>query len=717
MAGKSLKASIIIGGSVTSSFRRALGTTRDGLDRIGEAVERVERRKRLLATQIDTFGRMGKNVSRMREEYALLATQADKLRIAQSRLADAQDRFKQNRERRAELGGKISTTAMTLGGIIAGAAFPIRAASKFEDAMLGIAKQVDGARDEGGKLTAVYYEMAEQARELGRTIPLPTNSLIEMMTAGARMSIARENLADFTRTAAMMADAFELPAGELAGQMGKIAGLYKIPIPQIGELADAINFLDDNSESSAGGIIDVLLRMSGMATTVGMAAKDSAALASTFLTLGSSAEVAGTASNALIRILANANESGKKVKKGFKMLGLSAKDMQKLMGKDATKAILTLLDAMNKVDRSKRLIAATRIFGAEFGDDIAKLAAGADEFKEQLKAAKSADAVGSMEREFTARLQTIGAQMQMTANRAEESSVALGRSLVPVLVKLLDTFSPLMDRAAGWIRANEDIVKNAVVGVSALGALRLATLSLGYVWTWIKEPVLGTMRFLAKWRAEGAINALGRIGSSARFIGIALAGLTAPMALGIAALVAGAAIVWKYWQPIKAFFSGFGEVIGEAFEPLAPMWDKISEAVGKAWDWFKKLLTPVELTADQLDRAGNAGRTLGRYVVGAAQSVAAALNPLGAAVKWIFGDDDEDESPKAKALGNTPGRTPPAMPAPQSRASVANITQQNTFNVTQQPGESGEDFARRVAELTKQRDGVSRRGSLLDEAA
>lgn len=49
----------------------------------------------------------------------------------------------------------------------------------------------------------------------------------------------------------MASKAFELPADQLSESLGKIAGLYKVPIQNIGELGDAINYLDDNAKSKA----------------------------------------------------------------------------------------------------------------------------------------------------------------------------------------------------------------------------------------------------------------------------------------------------------------------------------------------------------------------------------------------------------------------------------------------------------------------------------
>jgi hypothetical protein len=128
--------------------------------------------------------------------------------------------------------------------------------------------------------------MARQVHQLGREIPLATTEIADMVTAGARMEVPTEQLAAYTCTAAMMAIAFDAVPAHIAEQMGKVGKNFRIPLTDIGALADSINYLDDNAISKGDEIIDVLNRISGVVSTVAMSAKDAAALSSTLLTLG-----------------------------------------------------------------------------------------------------------------------------------------------------------------------------------------------------------------------------------------------------------------------------------------------------------------------------------------------------------------------------------------------------------------------------------------------
>ncbi|ECS7528417.1 hypothetical protein CIX30_28850, partial [Salmonella enterica] len=94
-----------------------------------------------------------------------------------------------------------------------------------------------------------------------------------------------------------------------------------------------------------------------------------------------------------------------------------------------------------------------------------------------------------------------------------------------------------------------------------------------------------------------------------------------PVALLIGALVAGAFLVWKYWDRVKAWFSGFldelkpaREAIKDLFAPLAPVFEWIGEKIKAVIKWFKDFLTPVKSSKEELDAATESGRNFGKFV-------------------------------------------------------------------------------------------------------
>ncbi|WP_419685761.1 hypothetical protein ACN22W_00895 [Burkholderia theae] len=139
---------------------------------------------------------------------------------------------------------------------------------------------------------------------------------------------------------------------------------------------------------------------------------------------------------------------------------------------------------------------------------------------------------------------------------------------------------------------------------------------------------------LVKGGTMGAINgvraALGGLAQTLMFVG--RVALMSPIGLVIAAIAIAALLIVKYWEPIKAFFSGFWQglteglkplapifsrvfgVLGAAFEPLKPVFDWLIDAVKGAWNWIKRLLGPVDSSKKSLDEAKNAGKGFGAWL-------------------------------------------------------------------------------------------------------
>ncbi|EAS0391214.1 phage tail tape measure protein, partial [Salmonella enterica] len=190
----------------------------------------------------------------------------------QARMNAVRDQYSRRLEVRDRIAGAGATT--TAAGVAMGA--PVVAAVKsyasMEDAMKGVAKQINGLRDDNGNRTKQFYDMQDAIKAASEQLPMENGAIdyAALVEGGARMGVTNQDdpyeeqkrdLLAFASTAAKAATAFELPADELAEGLGKIAQLYKVPTRNIEQLGDALNYLDDNAMSKGGDIINVLQRM------------------------------------------------------------------------------------------------------------------------------------------------------------------------------------------------------------------------------------------------------------------------------------------------------------------------------------------------------------------------------------------------------------------------------------------------------------------------
>lgn len=135
----------------------------------------------------------------------------------------------------------------------------------------------------------------------------------------------------------------------------------------------------------------------------------------------------------------------------------------------------------------------------------------------------------------------------------------------------------------------------------------------------------------------------GMITGAVSVLGGVLSFLLSPIGLIGAAFVAAGLLIWRYWEPIKAFFSGFFAGVWQALAPLrsafsslAPVFSALGSGIKAVWEWFKNLLTPMQTSKDTLDKCASAGETFGR-VMGTALSVLLwPLQQLMNGVSWLL---------------------------------------------------------------------------------
>ncbi|MGI7050842.1 phage tail tape measure protein [Klebsiella pneumoniae] len=135
----------------------------------------------------------------------------------------------------------------------------------------------------------------------------------------------------------------------------------------------------------------------------------------------------------------------------------------------------------------------------------------------------------------------------------------------------------------------------------------------------------------------------GMITGAISVLGGALSFLLSPIGLIGAVFVAAGLLIWRYWEPIKAFFSGFFAGVWQALTPLrsafsslAPVFSALGSGIKAVWEWFKNLLSPMQTSKDTLDKCASAGETFGR-VMGTALSVLLwPLQQLMNGVDWLL---------------------------------------------------------------------------------
>lgn len=625
----------------------------------------------------------------------------------------AYNRYRGQVEKLKDISGKaqiIGAQSMAAGATITA---PIANVTKdfmtFEDAMIGVARQVDGLKDKSGNFTQEFDQWKIKIHDLSKELPLTTVQIANMIESAARMNIAKDELEDFVRLNTQMAIAFDAKnPDELVESFGKVSKNFNLTQKQTKELADTINYLDDNAISKGTGIIGYMNRVAGIAAIAKITDKNMAALGSTLQTLGAEEEDSATAVTTIFTRLGVAGNH-EEVDGALKKLKLNPQKIAKGMAKDAQSTLMLIVNKIKGLDDDAKSDVMKGLVGIPHIKTISKLVANTEEWRRQIELANSEAAKGSMGREFDTRMKALSASTQIFTNRLFNLKTAIGGTLAPTLHNILDKLGGVVDKFKAWIETNPELARKILLVASALGTTLTAFGALSLALSFVLYPMArvalgfgkltGLNTLLAKsfnYTTKAAIatnkNLLSfrgwsNIFSSAQttltgllgkitklntlkvllgalkawimpvrmiFIGLSssISFLLSPVGVVVAAIVGAGIYIYKNWEKVKSFFSGFLNGLQSGLQPVI---DKFKPFVGwieSVFNWFTNLLSPIQSTKEDLDAAASAGKQFGEWV---AFGIDLALKPLQLlidGVKWLIDNLPKinEQNQKAKAL-------------------------------------------------------------------
>lgn len=627
-----LKATDAPSQKLTADFERAVRVARELKVAHGQQEAALQRvRTRLEAAGVSTRDLVA-HERRLRTEITATtaAMQASQARLAKLDAA----------QRRA---GKMHSAGMSAAAHGAGALFVGQRALRAEALPVGQAMEFESAMADVRKV--VNFDTPQQFKQMGTDIenlsmrlPLLPTEIAQIVAAAGQANIPRQELVRFAEDAAKMAVAFDSTAEDSGQTMATWRTAFRMTQDGVTSLADKINYLGNTGPANVNKITDVVNRIGALGEVAGLQSGPLAALGATVAGMGIESEVSATGIKNLLLTLASGDAATKRQRQAFEDLGLDAGKMAKLMQSDANGAILKVLQSLRKLPKASQAATMTQLFGRESIGAIAPLLTNLELLETNFRKVSDAQIYGgSMAAEYASRVATSANALQLAKNTAVVLSQSIGATLLPDFNALARRVAGVVVQMTEWIRANPELVATLaklVVGgtalVTVLGGLLIAGGTAAMAISQIHNAVL----LLSGGQGLGGL--FGQVMSLAgrafpmllnvgRMLLPLVGGISLPvLAIGAAVAVV-AALVWKYWGPIKAFMAGvwqglqdaFGPALAElrtALAPLAPLWDTISGAMGKAWEWVKQLFAPFQATSEQLQGATDAGRGFGQIL-------------------------------------------------------------------------------------------------------
>ncbi len=790
MATKNLAAVITIGGVVTSGLKAAFGSTKTSLQEIGKSITDLARKQRALGESIQTFGRMGRNVDTLRQRYMETTRAVDALRVAQTRLNTAQSTHDRTTGRAMKIGAAGAGMSVAGGVMLASVVPGVKEAKHYETEKARIA-----ALGMGDKTNEQAFHFAKDMKTFG------TSQLenLELLRDGMSVFADLHHAEMVAPTLAKMKFANKAMFGEEKGEENskQFMDMLKV-IETNGGLKSQAAFLEQANMiqqmiSSTGGRVNAT-EFRHFNATGGLGVKGMSNEGKYFeaehLIQEMGGDRAGTGANSLYKSLYQGVAKKRAVVNLGKLglIGDESKVKHDKAGQTASMEPGALLGAnlfresqfqwMEKVllpQLAKKGITSEKQIMDTMGMIVSNSVGGSylAEMYRQREAihksvARNHGAQNIDQLDANAKGSTSGKELDAQAKLAD-LKLQLGKEILPLYARGLQLVTTALQSLNKFSADNPRLSKAILIGVTALGAA-LVTLgpiliaAAGAMGIYAGAQLMMT-RLAVSQGATGAVilfgQALARLGgiipgvmAVIRPLALAFMISAAPMWLvvgaGVALVAAGVAI-YKYWEPLKAFFSEFGTAFMAGMAPVAegfraafaPVWEVIGpvvmpvlRAVGdwvkSAVSWFGQLFTPIDQASKTTTAFGEAGKLCGTVIADAFTIMLKPITLVLEAIKWIHGNiggvidkvsnlmGGKGGVPGAAgdmeydAMGNPTGMSAPALPNPAARGAAAPTKQENTFNITQKPGEDSEQLARRVAEHLKQQQGIRQRGAMTD---
>lgn len=599
MAGKEFefgfKIAAFIQGNFKSSFRSANKEISELNDKIKENRSLLKTLKQAQKDGVITATSYKNAVAQINPEIERLTKAQQKYINQQSKLNGLQEGMRSH-----------GANALQYAGMAYSVAQVADAAVKFESSMADVRKVVDFDSPEQ------FKQMGKDILDLSTRIPMAAEGLAQIVAAGGQSGIARDELLGFAESAAKMGVAFDITAEQAGDMMAKWRTAFKMGQSDVVKLADKINFLGNTTAASAPLISDVVTRIGPLGSVGGVASGEIAALGASLVGSGVTSEIAATGIKNLILALVSGESATKSQNEAFAALGLNAVDMAKYMQKDARGAILSVLEAVQRLDKEQQASVMAELFGKESISAIAPLLSNLDALKTNFDAVSDASKyAGSMEKEFQTRAETTANAMELMNNSIYRTKVAIGQGLLPAIAPVASVVADAATAVGNFATEYPNLTGAVLGGTGAL--FGVAAAASAFMWALngarlalfgaktafgIAGAALGKYNVLIKtgtaltygWNLAGRLFNSGLAITGSMFKGLGVGAmklwgiLLANPWIALATVAVGAAwMIYKNWDTVKEWFTTLWDDPALALQQFC---DGVKSKLGEAYDWI-----------------------------------------------------------------------------------------------------------------------------------
>jgi len=603
----------------TLSLRQSMQQQRAALNDAGISTKKLSEEQRRLK---NNTAQAGANLEQQKQALQQVEQQQERLNRTKTRFQKGRELFRQvsNGVGTAVAGGRAAVESHQK-LIAPGMAFSTQMAEM--QSQLHISKN-------NPQLAA----LGQQAKEIAAASGVAPTDVARTQSTLARSGYDADAILAATAPTVNLQIAAALDSTEAADIVTRLQGAFDIPLTDVQRVADVMTAGSAQSTTSLRELNEAMKAVAPVAHAAGATLEDTTAVLGVMADNQLTGAAAGSSANAIFGRLQTPDAQ---TSAALQALGVKTRDDDGSM--------LPLLSILKNIDRAfksgnisaeQQAGYAKSLFGADAAAGSLSVINAAGNGSLAAKQGQLMNAKGATASLAGVQTDTLAGDIKKLSSAWDGLKIDLFTPQEAALRKLTDTASGWVQTVRQWLQENPALAD--WVG-KITGVLTLLNGGPGGMGMDAGTAVGGIMSLINGARLLGPV--FSAVGGA---IMTALGALTWPVMAVVAAIVAGALIIRKYWEPISAFISGVAEgftaamgPISESFSTLTPVFSWLSEKIKALWDWFSKLLEPVKSTQAELDSAGEMGRKFGNMLAEALKIPTTALNQLRGGIDWVLG--------------------------------------------------------------------------------
>lgn len=403
-----------------------IGLTNLSLRDLGKRQKDLNAILRQLNPNTELYKQYSEQLKEVNNRIKELRGTANETRFSLSKLTDGFNKY-----------GAIAASAIAgLTGITLTMRSCVNEYAEMEEAQSQVIKYTGLTKDEVKELNEEFKQMDTRT---ART------RLNELAGDAGKLGIStKEGVKEFVEAADMINVALGEDLGkEAITQIGKLADMFGTGDRSLKEnmlaVGSAVNSVAQNSSAAEPYLVEFTARMGGVGKQANMAITDIMGFASALDQNMLRSEMASTALSGLILKLYQ------EPSKYAQLAGLQVEEFTKLMSEDVNEAVLTFLEALNRMggmDKMAPVLDKMSLSGAEAASVISALAGSVEKVrKEQLGANQAFIEGNSVVNECIVQNSTVQAELDKAKQQFSDIRVELGEQLLPVMKYMVSTGS------------------------------------------------------------------------------------------------------------------------------------------------------------------------------------------------------------------------------------------------------------------------------------